>query len=115
MIQVTADMEDTDTAVDTLATCLTEWFDTGTISPEKYPTSLHPIIHFQSEIGWHHMFAGHISLQWVTDLDLHSSSYSPLVLGSYLVEVFLTSYVSLWERQNKDLHGSTLPHKQAKH
>ena len=98
--------------IDTLATCLTEWLDTGTVSPEKYPKSLHPVIHFQSEIGWHHMFAGHISLQWFTDLDLHSGSYSPLVLGGYLAEFFLTSYISLWEQRNKDLHGHTLSQRQ---
>ena len=83
-------------AIDTLATYLTKW----PVSPEKYLTSLHPVIHFQCEIGWHHMFAGPISLQWFTDLDLHSSSHSSLVLGGYIVEFFLTSYISLWEQQN---------------
>ena len=86
-------------ATDTLASCLRKWLDTGTVSPEKYPASLHPVIHFQSEIGWHHMFAGHISLQWFTDVDLYSSSHSQLMLGGYLVEFFLTtSYISLWEQ-----------------
>ena len=88
-------------ASDTLASCLTkEWLDTGTVSPEKYPTSLHAVIHFQSEIGWHHVFAAHVSLRWFTDQDIHSSSLSPLVLGGYFVEFFLTSYISLWEQRN---------------
>ena len=82
-------------ATDTLPNCLTKWLDTGTFFPEKYLASLHPVLHFQSEIGWHHMFAGHISFQWFSDLDLHSSSHSPLVLGGYLVDFFLISYLTM--------------------
>ena len=44
--------------IDILASYITKWFDTGQVSSEKYPKTFHPVIHFQSEIGWQHLFTG---------------------------------------------------------
>ena len=68
----------------------------------------------QENIGWSHMFTGHISQEWIK---LHKESkltnnaknqQDQLYLwGASLVEVLLSEFVRLWEIRNREKHGKT--------
>ena len=42
----------------TLASAISEWFETGHVSVEKYPAMFHNTIWSQGAIGWRQIFNG---------------------------------------------------------
>ena len=52
---------------DVICRAIAEWFDTGTVTTEKYNEKYHPAIDSQSEIGWWHLFKGKISKECQTN------------------------------------------------
>eukprot|EP00536_Pseudo-nitzschia_multiseries_P004803 jgi/Psemu1/10877/gm1.10877_g len=57
------------TRIDGLCSCLTEYLNTGEVSPTKYGRSLQTAISAQSSIGWDQMFMGRIVLEWTKSPD----------------------------------------------
>jgi hypothetical protein len=43
---------------------LHSWFQMQPLDKSQYPCSYHKLIHEQTEIGWRHLFNGHLSNQW---------------------------------------------------
>ena len=68
----------------------------------------------QENIGWSHMFVGHISREWIK---LHEDSRltnnaknqqdQSYLWDASLVEVLLSEFVRLWEIRNQEVHGET--------
>ena len=47
----------------TLASAISDWFETGHVSVEKYPERFHDAIWSQGAIGWRQIFNGKLSRQ----------------------------------------------------
>ena len=43
---------------------ITHWFDSGKVNHQLYPEAFKQAIITQSNIGWQHVFMGHISQEW---------------------------------------------------
>ena len=68
----------------------------------------------QENIGWSHMFAGHISQEWIKlhensrrTNDSENQNDQSYLWGTALVEVLLSEFVRLWELRNQEIHGET--------
>jgi hypothetical protein len=50
--------------LDILIDGLHTWFSHSTVDSSRYPCSYHKLIREQNEIGWRHLFNGHLTTQW---------------------------------------------------
>ena len=50
--------------LDILIDGLDSWFREVPLEDNAYPPSYRPLIRQQNEIGWRHLFNGHVSTQW---------------------------------------------------
>eukprot|EP00536_Pseudo-nitzschia_multiseries_P002339 jgi/Psemu1/5315/gm1.5315_g len=94
------------TRIDGLCSCLTEYLDTGEVSPTKYGHSLQPAISAQSSIDWDQMFMGHIVLEWTKSPD-PASQMNHLQSGGLLTELCLRATIAAWHTRNHDVHGTS--------
>ena len=51
--------------VNVFSSCVAEWFDTSKVDIQKYDSRYHSAIRSQSDIGWRHIFMGHLSQEWL--------------------------------------------------
>jgi hypothetical protein len=90
--------------IETLATAVTEWLDTGEVGIQVYPKSFRKVLLSQTDIGWKHLFHGKLSNLW---FPMYESSRTQgtqgeerktesYVWGASIVEVFLRSHIRLW-------------------
>ena len=99
---------------ETICMVIADWMKNNKVEITKYPQKYHDAMITQENIGWSHMFAGHISQEWIK---LHKESklknntknqQDQLYLwGASLVEVLLSEFVQLWELRNQEVHGAT--------
>ena len=99
---------------ETMCMVIADWMENNTVEINKFPQKYHDAMITQENIGWPHMFAGHISQEWIK---LHEESkltnnaknqQDQLYLwGASLVEVLLSEFVRLWELRNQEVHGAT--------
>ena len=99
--------------IETMATAVTEWLDTGEVGIQVYPKSFRKVLLSQTDIGWKHLFHGKLSNLW---FPMYESSRTQgtqgeerktesYVWGASIVEVFLRSHIRLWETRNHEVHG----------
>ena len=48
-----------------MCSAISDWFETGQVSLEKYPEEYHDAIRSQEAIGWRQVFNGRISKVWL--------------------------------------------------
>ena len=103
-------IETVSSLIDVLCSCLSDWFDTQLVSPEKYLPKYHSAIITQTKIGWFHIFTGHISQEWerLQNQGKSSSRYKGLPWSTHIVEVCLQYSIKLWELRNAEVHGATI-------
>ena len=93
---------------DVLCSCISDWFETQLVLPQNYPAKYHPAIITQTNIGWFHLFTGHISQEWERLQNQGKSSSSRgLLWGTHVVEICLQFSIKLWEQRNTEVHGAT--------
>ena len=56
---------DTKFAVDVMCSAISDWFEMGQVSLEKYPEEYHDAIRSQEAIRWRQVFNGRISQVWL--------------------------------------------------
>ena len=88
--------------------------ENNTVEINKFPQKFHDAMITQENIGWSHMFAGHISQGWIklykesrcanTNKKQHDQSY---LWGASVVEVMLSEFVRMWEIRNEEVHRKT--------
>ena len=93
---------------------ITDWMENNKVEIDKFPQKYHDAMITQENIGWFHMFLGHISQEWIK---LHEESKvtnnakkqhdQPYLWGATLVEVLLSEFVRLWEIRNQEVHGES--------
>ena len=99
--------------METMASAVTEWLDTGEVGVQLYPQSFRTVLLSQTDIGWQHLFNGKLSNLWfpmyessrtngTQGEDRKTESY---VWGASIVEVFLRGHIQLWETRNREVHG----------
>ena len=108
-----------DDLTDTICTCMTEWMDTQTVTPEKYPEKHQNAINSQGNIGWYQLFLGYFSQEWemlyITEdsppsqRDTASPCPTPKSArwSTNIVELILRHSIELWMQRNEDVHGHT--------
>ena len=92
-----------------LCSCITDWLDTGSVDPNKYNYRYNKAILTQNLIGWHHVFMGKLSQEWLylqshTTYN-HGNNWSNYIWGVSLVEASIKSHTELWEQRIKDAHS----------
>ena len=93
--------------VNAFCSCVAEWFDTSTVDIHKYDTRYHAAIRSQSQIGWRHIFMGHLSREWLHLTDSLPVLCNSINWGTLLVEASFKFYFDLWEQRNTEVHGKT--------
>ena len=99
--------------IETMASAVTEWLDTGEVGIQVYPPSFKNVLLSQTDIGWKHLFHGKLSNLW---FPMYESSRTQgtqgeerktesYIWGASIVEVFLRSHIRLWETRNHEVHG----------
>ena len=99
---------------ETMCMVIADWMENNTVDIYKFPQKYHDAMITQENIGWSHMFAGHISQEWIklykesrntnTNENQQDQSY---LWGASVVEVLLSEFVRLWEIRNEEVHGKT--------
>ena len=97
-----------------LCMVIADWMENNKVEINKFPQKYHDAMITQENIGWSHMFAGHISQEWIklfeesgcanTNKKQHDQSY---LWGASVVEVILSEFVCLWEIRDKEVQGKT--------
>ena len=100
--------------IEMLCMVIADWMENSKVEINKFPQKYHDAMITQENIGWSHMFAGHISQEWIklykesrctnTNKNQHNQSY---LWGASVVEVLLSEFVRLWEIRNEEVHGKT--------
>ena len=99
---------------ETLCSIITDWMEDNKVDINIYPHKYHDAMITQENIGWSHMFAGHISQEWIklyeesicgnTNKKQQRHSY---LWGALVLEIILSEFIWLWEIRNKEVHGKT--------
>jgi len=95
--------------LDVFCSCVSDWFEDKKVSCDKYDSRYHPAIITQNNIGWFHIFTGHITQEWEKLQDQFSQSHkiqNAITWSTTLVEVCLRFSIHLWEQRNQDAHGN---------
>ena len=97
--------------IDTFYSAIYDWFDYGAVDPGKYPAQYYQAILQQTNIGWRHVFMGHLATVWSALLIPEDQSNgipkARYMWTASIVEVSLRWFIDLWETRNKDVHGHT--------
>lgn len=97
--------------MDVFCGVITDWLDSHTVTPDKYPDKYHAAIITQQNIGWRHMFMGKLSQEWenLQGATLTSSGTlrAPHLWSASIIETILTLTIDLWTERNADVHGRT--------
>ena len=56
---------------ETICMVIADWMENNKVEINKFPQKYHDAMITQENIGWSHMFAGHISQEWIK---LHKES-----------------------------------------
>ena len=99
--------------IETMASAVTEWLDTGEVGIQSYPQSFRKVLLSQTDIGWHHLFNGKLSTLWFPRYEssrTHGTQgeerkTESYVWGASIVEMILRSHIRLWETRNSEVHG----------
>ena len=85
---------------ETLCSVIANWMENNKVDINKYPQKYHNALITQENIGWSHMFAGHISQEWIklfeesvcanTNKNQQSQSY---LWGASVVKVILSELI----------------------
>ena len=93
----------------TLASAISEWFETGNVSVDKYPATFHDAIWSQGEIGWRQLFNGKLSRQWLEHQGHTRTEKGRLrmdyIWGASIVETCLRMMIELWEMRKEEVYG----------
>ena len=99
---------------ETMCMVIADWMENNTVDIYKFPQKYHDAMITQENIGWSHMFAGHISQEWIklfeesvcanTNKNQHNQPY---LWGASVVKVILSELICLWEIKNEEVHGKT--------
>ena len=88
-------------------------FDEGGI-----PSSYHPLLLAQREIGWYHILLGRLSTQWSSLQSKYLHDNSIIIKGltgdkwaKQIATSIMNSWLELWDSRNKDRHGRDAAHK----
>ena len=99
---------------ETLCSIITDWIKNNKVDINKYPQKYHETLITQDNIGWSHIFAGHISQELIklyeesVCANTNKNQQSHLYLwGASVMEVILSEFIQLWEIRNKEVHGKT--------
>ena len=97
--------------VDVISTTITEWFDSGTVTAEKYHEKYHLAINSQSEIGWRHLFKGKMSEEWQrlqgrTQMQ-NLQFQEPEVWAAAVVEITLRGHIEIWKERCTAVHDDS--------
>ena len=91
---------------DTICRAITEWFDSGEVQFESFPSAFHSALISQTQIGWQHLFMGHWSTEWEElHVAMSNSTTKPHLWTAAMVETGLLLMIQLWEQRNQDVHG----------
>ena len=50
--------------INTFCSAITDWFDYGAVDPSKYPEQYYQATQQQTNIGWRHVYMGHLAIAW---------------------------------------------------
>jgi hypothetical protein len=98
--------------LDILISGLDSWFNGLVLTPDRYPRRYHRLIAEQTNIGWRHMFNGHLSLEWRTKQDYYirrrkiktlTNTGAGWVIRSWTI--LWTEFFTLWKARNEAIHG----------
>ena len=97
------------------------WFMSDTpdfqLDPMVYPTDVRRLIHHQNDIGWHQVFLGRFATEWSEIQDIYYIQVNQEARDKKvkrtgqrwqvaLIEFLWDQWWAVWERRNRDLHGS---------
>ena len=92
-----------------LASALSEWFETGHVSVEKYQEEFHDAILSQGAIDWRQIFNGKLSRHWLVHQGHTKTAKGRLrmdyIWGASIVEKCLQMMIELWEMRKEEVYG----------
>ena len=93
----------------TLASAISEWFETGHVLVKKYAATFHDAIWSQGAIGWRQIFNAGISRHWLEHQGNTKTSKGRLrmdyILGASIMETSLQMMIDLWEMRKEKVDG----------
>jgi hypothetical protein len=85
------------------------------------PSSCHPLLASQRNIGWYQIFLARMSIEWshlqsqfLRSLELSDKHLTGDKWTAAICTVVTTSWLELWDAQNKDRHGAESSEKSKK-
>jgi hypothetical protein len=98
--------------LDILIDGLHQWFSHSTIDSSRYPRSYHKLIREQNEIGWRHLFNGHLTTQWriqqdryVRRMKIHTRTHTGAGWSLRTMSTIWRDFFVLWRARNESIHG----------
>jgi hypothetical protein len=98
--------------LDILIDGLNTWFLHLPMDVSRYPRSYHKLIHEQTEIGWRHMFNGHLTTQWrikqdkyLRRLKIHTRTHTGAGWALRTMTTLWRDFFVLWKERNEAIHG----------
>ena len=93
---------------ETICTCITQWFDTGTVTLPSHLQRYNIPVTDQENIGWIQLFRGRWATTWKSTHTKHYAGtrrYDSRSWISNLSKIFLDAAKELWIQRNHDIHG----------
>jgi hypothetical protein len=88
------------------------WFQTQSMDKSSYPRSYHKLIREQTDIGWRHLFNGHMSTQWrikqdwyIRRMKIHTCTNTGAGWSLRTLTTLWQDFFILWKARNKAIHG----------
>jgi hypothetical protein len=101
--------------LDILIDGLDSWFQHKTLVKTQYPRSYHRLIWEQEQIGWRHLFNGHLTQQWrvkqdryVRQMGIHTRHNTGSGWTLRMMTILWRDFFVLWRTRNEAIHGHDL-------
>jgi hypothetical protein len=98
--------------LDILIDGLDSWFTNRTIDPARYPVRYGSLIQEQTEIGWRHIFNGHLTTQWRIKQDqyirrqkIHTLQNTGANWSLRTLTIVWRDFFIVWQSRNEAIHG----------
>jgi hypothetical protein len=98
--------------VDILIEGLSSWLSSTTIDKASFPSTFHPLIDEQSQLGWRQLFQGRLSNEWARLQDVYlrrihstANSKSGLLWTTSIITTIWKEFFLMWDARNTAVHG----------
>jgi hypothetical protein len=98
--------------LDILIDGLHTWFSHSTVDSSRYPRSYHKLIREQTEIGWRHLFNGHLTTQWrvkqdryIRRMKIKTRTNTGAGWALRTMTTLWRDFFVLWKARNESIHG----------